>query len=62
MKPPHTDTIELSREDMERGAREETYAQRIRQWRAGDLSDEALDRMRKEDPDFSRYCWQMGMP
>ena len=36
-KPPHTDTIELTVEQLEQGAREERYSQQLREWREGSM-------------------------
>ena len=60
--PNHISTIEVSAEDMARGAQLELYGQRLAQWRAGEISDDAWEQMRREDPEFSRWLWQMGAP
>lgn len=61
MKPAHTSTIEVSRKDMARGAREESYQLVLHDWREGKTSDEMWEQMRKEDPEFRAWLWRMGV-
>lgn len=37
-KPSHIDTIELTKEQMEQGAREEQYSRQLREWREGSMA------------------------
>lgn len=58
MKPPHESTIELSAEDIARGQREQQYAEYLRAFRDGSLSDERW-RDLQADEDFAH--WLLGV-
>ena len=40
MKPPHTDTIELTAKQLARGVREQEYAGFMARWRAKEVTDD----------------------
>lgn len=57
----HINTIEVSEEDMKRGAREDSYARLLQEWRDGKIDDAQWERMRKADPDFRVWLFKMGI-
>lgn len=57
-KPPHTITIELTPEQVEQGAREHKYAEYMRAYRSGEMSDERWEEL-QDDDDFQD--WRMGL-
>ena len=58
--PNHVCTIEVSQEDMDRGAREESYAKLLMRWRAGEIDDSQWQNMRQLDPEFRSWLHKMG--
>lgn len=60
MKPPHISTVEVSLEDLARGVREDMYASLLRQWRTGEMTDEAWERLLSVDEDFREWFRGIG--
>lgn len=58
--PNHESTIEVSKGDMEKGARKDEYARILADWRADKITDEQWEKLRRDDPEFSRWLWKMG--
>jgi len=56
----HINTSDVPAQDIERGARQESYARMLAQWRAGEITDEQWEQMRRIDPEFSRWLWKIG--
>jgi len=57
----HINTIEVSKEDMERGAREESYARLLQEWRENKIDDVQWESMRQADPDFRAWLFKLGV-
>lgn len=57
----HINTIEVSQEDMERGAREESYARLLKDWREHKIDDAQWERMREADAGFRSWLFKLGV-
>lgn len=60
-KPPHTDTVQLTSEQLEKGAREDQYRRNLAEWREGKTTDARWEQMLMDDKDFRRWLWRQGM-
>ena len=58
MKPPHTDTIELTPEMIKRGQREHQFAEWVGQYKRGALSEDAFQVLLQWERFYSWY-WKL---
>lgn len=56
----HINTIEVSAADMERGAREDSYARLLLEWREGKIDGEQWEQMLRLDADFRAWLFNLG--
>ena len=57
MKPPHTDTIELTPNQLRRGAREQQFSVWLAEYRADKMGEEEWAVL-MQWPDFSSWVWR----